>query len=499
MESSAWSFGDDEFSSNFDAIHTYTALDTFQVSLSVTTSAGCVDQYQQEVIIHPLPAVALDFQNACHDQPTFFQDISTIVTGFIADSEWRFEEVFEVQGAEVEYSFPLPGSYSVTLITASDKLCRDSISFDIQVNGSPVSSFDSDGVCIGDPSVFVAMPDASLSGPIQSYLWDFGGFTSIFPETGYTFTSPGLNPVTLSVTSVLGCADDTTIFVAVSNDPIAGFETGPACAGNEVQFFDTSSTSFGDEIEQWTWFFESLAESNEENPSFSFAQPGDYDITLNVVSEAGCDDQVSSEITVHEDPMSSFTFEPTIGSAPLTPDFVNESEGGQEYQWTFDLGATSSDIIPTHTFLDSGVVSISLEVVNEFGCTDISTANIFLTEPITDIALLNLACERVGVFIRPIITARNLSNYAVEGFDVLMEISQGAIVSETYSELLNRDETRVIELNSSIYFDEASELPFLCVELVPSEGRSDSEPENNRLCKSLNSLEDEVFVSRSSS
>ncbi|MGB1040929.1 MAG: PKD domain-containing protein, partial [Flavobacteriales bacterium] len=75
----------------------------------------------------------------------------------------------------------------------------------------------------------------------------------------------------------------------------------------------------------------------------------------------------------------------TIASAPVPniclPDsvsFVNNSSGGNVYQWTFGDGNSSSLFEPTHVYADTGVYLVTLIVSDSTGCVPSDTATIII-------------------------------------------------------------------------------------------------------------------------
>ncbi len=493
IEQYSWQFGDTGISEVNSPQHEYQSVDTFLVSLSVTTDQGCSDEIIQELIVNPLPAASFEFTTPCNGQEITFTQNSQVPTGGINESEWLFGLSDPAIGDEVGYLFEDPGTYSAQLISITDFGCRDTLEQLVVVNGTPTSFFNTEIVCFGDPSLFQAMPDDTLSGPVNQFLWDFGAATSIFEVTTYTFQTPGLNEVTLTVTSALGCADDTTIVVPVSVDPIPGFEYSPACTGEPIFFMDTTSVSEGDEINEWRWFFDNQDESDQQSPLFTFEFPGLYDVTLIVATEAGCSDEVEQIVEVSELPTSEFSFEPAIGAPPLTPVFENSSEGASGYEWTFDFGQNSMDSIPVHTFTDSGLVAISLMALNAGGCTATSLQTIFLTEPIADLVLLAVEYELDEGLLRPALTIRNIGNFDVESFHIEVEITGGARIIETWNGLLPRNEAIIFPISTALFYNETMDLPFFCVTIIPSDGRVDEDASNNVICKEIGSVDDEVF------
>ena len=61
--------------------------------------------------------------------------------------------------------------------------------------------------------------------------------------------------------------------------------------------------------------------------------------------------------------------------------FENYSEGATEYVWNFGDADTASIVNPSHTYLDFDSYIISLEAINDIGCTDVYTVDIDVTIP----------------------------------------------------------------------------------------------------------------------
>lgn len=64
-----------------------------------------------------------------------------------------------------------------------------------------------------------------------------------------------------------------------------------------VEFTDTSET--GDaELQRWVWDFGDGAGSNERSPSYLFAEPGEFDVTLEVVDVAGLSSKAEGTVEI---------------------------------------------------------------------------------------------------------------------------------------------------------------------------------------------------------
>lgn len=89
----------------------------------------------------------------------------------------------------------------------------------------------------------------------------------------------------LLLTGVLSACDNDG---SDNEEPRAAFSlsTGEPVATRAVQFTDESTDPDG-QISAWTWQFGNGDTSAEQNPTYTYAAPGDYDVTLTVTDDEG--------------------------------------------------------------------------------------------------------------------------------------------------------------------------------------------------------------------
>ena len=144
--------------------------------------------------------------------------------------------------------------------------------------------------------------------------------------------------------------------------PTAEFEWSidSECVPSEVEFFDESEGATS-----WFWTFEGgIPEtSTDQFPVVLYADPGLYDVTLEVSNNFGSDTYTVDEaIEVADIPEASFDY----FSDDLFIEFLNNTTGGSitDYFWEFGDGNFSDDSDPEHVYDQPGTYTVILEVEN---------------------------------------------------------------------------------------------------------------------------------------
>ncbi|MDB4533306.1 PKD domain-containing protein [Vicingaceae bacterium] len=137
-----WDFGDGNISSSpLDVTHIYTSAGTYNVRLTVTNIAGCVEDtiYASHVTVNALPVPNFSYSPVA---PTTFDTEITFenLSSNYASSYWTFTEGSPQNSSEempvVEFPSDEPGVYPVQLILISEAGCVDSTSGKfIQIDG----------------------------------------------------------------------------------------------------------------------------------------------------------------------------------------------------------------------------------------------------------------------------------------------------------------------------------------------------------------------------
>tara|TARA_Y100000589_G_scaffold187124_1_gene177193 strand:- start:25651 stop:29199 length:3549 start_codon:yes stop_codon:yes gene_type:complete len=285
-----------------------------------------------------------------------------------------------------------PGNYQVTLTPVTGSAC--SVTLDVDVYGSsdiPVAQFQSDTVCVGNPTTFTDQSYVIGTGVPNGWEWDFdndGVIDDTSQNPTYTFPSAGSYPVLLILHTSSGCSDDTTINVVVNDLPSASFTNVIACAGSNATFTDNSTVTSGT-ITNWSWDFGDGNTSTQQNPSHLYTNYGTYNVQFTVSTSSGCSDDTTVSIYIPDVPVASFTATSVCeGDSTQFTDLsaVNNANIGSWY-WVFGDATSSTVQNPSHLYSTQGTYQVTLIVTSDdtLGCTDDTTITVTVNpQPVAD-------------------------------------------------------------------------------------------------------------------
>jgi len=242
---------------------------------------------------------------------------------------------------------------------------------------TPVANFSASPVA-GCSPLIVNFQDASTGSP-TSWSWDFGnGNTSTAQNPTVSYFTPGTYTVRLTATKSFGFNTmQCTVYINVYEPPTVNFSasTTSGCFPMPVQFTDLSTAGVGNTNTTWSWDFGDGQTSTQQNPFITYANSGNYTVTLRVTNDKGCTRIVSrpNYISVNPGVDASFTnTQATVCRAPATITFTNTSigPGVLSYQWLFGDGNTSALQNPVHSYTTAGNYTVTLIVSSSNGCVD---------------------------------------------------------------------------------------------------------------------------------
>lgn len=163
----------------------------------------------------------------------------------------------------------------------------------------------------------------------------------------------------------------------------------PATVCGQVNFSADTTSGCGPLTVQFTadapgatnvfWDFGDNSSSINQDPIKVYTQPGVYTISLRAVYASGAPIVTTKTafIQVFGPPVAHFTssIQQICAGTPII--FLDNSTQGTgnitQWQWNFGDGRVSSQTSPIHTYRGKGVFTVSLEVIDVNGCSDIFT------------------------------------------------------------------------------------------------------------------------------
>ncbi|MCX6666969.1 MAG: PKD domain-containing protein [Euryarchaeota archaeon] len=137
-------------------------------------------------------------------------------------------------------------------------------------------------------------------GNVISWSWDFGGLGASFEQNPtFTFMDNGVYSVTLTITDDGSTNAVSHVVTVLDLAPIAAFTWSPEqqYKKSPIQFTDLS-TSSPDNIISWSWDFDGLGTSSEQDPTFTFMNDGTHTVSLTVADEDGSIATISHDVTI---------------------------------------------------------------------------------------------------------------------------------------------------------------------------------------------------------
>ena len=348
-------------------------------TVTVTGTDGCSAIFNNQVNVNPLPLLQFTASPLCFGSPTQFVNQSSITSGNINSFYWSFGDGMTDTSANTSYQYPLAGTYAVSLIATSTSGCVDSLTQQVTVHDIPNAKFAANNVCKNIQTTFNDQSSVA-NGIIVAWDWDFGdGASSQSKNPLHTYASNGIYPVDLRVTSNHGCSDLYTDTVEVFALPQPQIALTSNCINIPVSMIDVSDTS-GISTTNWQWNFGDGNFSTSQSPVHSYANAGNYMVTLQTTNSNGCIFSDTTYIDAYPNPVASFTGGPGCEGTPVTFNNSSTISSGSinGFQWLFGDSSSSQATNPEHTFTPAGNYVVTLIATSDQGCIDSTQATVVI-------------------------------------------------------------------------------------------------------------------------
>ncbi|HCQ30748.1 MAG TPA: hypothetical protein DIU39_10705 [Flavobacteriales bacterium] len=177
--------------------------------------------------------------------------------------------------------------------------------------------------------------------------------------------------------------------LACENTGFADFFYNDVCLYQSVNFLDNSyaGDGAGNNIVSWYWDFgDGMIDVSPTPLPHTYSSPGVYNVTLVVQTSHGCTFGQVHQVTVHEIPNSSFSYQDN-GSGQFTFNDLSTVNNGviASWYWDFGDGTTSTSQNPVHQYASTGSYFVCLLTTSSFGCADTICQNVSFITGVNDL------------------------------------------------------------------------------------------------------------------
>jgi len=375
-----WDFGDGSTTTQYAGglqPHTYPAVTTAPVSLTVTNSYGCHTTVHKADLVTIIQALTSSFtadkKVLCQvSDPIQFTNSST-GPGTL-DYKWDFGDGTSSTALNPNHTFSTAGFYTASLTVHSSEGCTVTST---QSNPINVASYKTDfsvpsPICIGSTITFTSTstpaPDYSQwyvdGNPSYSYGSLYTNFYSLGDHTvelRNTFgTCPASKSKTISVKDVPHPSGFSSTIASPCGSPVA------------VNFKDPTPG-----VVKWEWdfnyqnYYNPNITGTTQNPSYTYTADGYYNVWVRETNADGCSATTVGSVSITRPTVNIYSDPAVLSvcSSLMTITFhSNSSEALTATSWNFGDGGTSTDPNPTHGFKNSGYYNVTLGYTTASGC-----------------------------------------------------------------------------------------------------------------------------------
>lgn len=356
-----WNFGDGSQSTDKNPSHTYTQSGSFTVYLVTISPQGCIDTIRKESLIS-IGSVASNFTvpaAICEGNPFTITNTSSPKP---ATTTWTFGDGTTATAFEPVKTFSTSGTYTIKMVNDFGG-CKDSITRNITVYKKTKPDFTANQTTACMTPFTVNFSNKTTG--TNTYQWIFGdGGTSTAANPAYTYTKEGKYSVTLIATNQNGCSDTLVKkdFIVIQKPVITISGLGlMGCV--PITASPKATIAITEPVTGYLWDFGDGTTSTAAAPQHTYANEGNYTISLTITTGSGCSNTVTmvNAVRAGTKPKVNFTINPNDVCAVKPVFFVDASTPKVDmWYWEFGDGGKSTIQNPKYEYQDTGWFDVSL-------------------------------------------------------------------------------------------------------------------------------------------
>lgn len=264
---------------------------------------------------------------------------------------------------EPVYAYQDTGIYNVQLIVNAGWPCSDTAYTTVNIFPDLISNYSYQMHCADSDITFNDLSSTAV-GSITSWSWSFGdGGSSTNASPTYNYTEGGVYNLQLTIINDTGCFDTKKEEIYVYEEPPASIFFNSICADSVITFTDDTQLDSGSVV-SWDWDIGGFTTGTASSITYTFDDPGTYNLTLSVVTDHGCTGTAIQTIVV--DSCFLISVDDLIWRDNNAPYLANPNP--------------SSGIFHIESIKDEALHDIAIEVFNITGQRILKMSNVELGE-----------------------------------------------------------------------------------------------------------------------
>jgi gliding motility-associated-like protein len=315
LKSLVWKLSDNTSYTDTVFEKSFSTADSFIIRLSINSKNGCKDSLSKAIFVHPNSSIGFSINKT----PQCFNGHDFVLTNNSTVSKGSFSNYWKLGDGDTSITkdisskkYKQDSSFNITLLTTTDKNCKDTLTKTVVVNPSPKSVYTINQVtqCFTYNSYDFTNSSTIRTGSIASQIWDFGDTKTATTKdiTKQKYATVDSFSVMLLNISDQGCRDSVSKKVYVNPNTTIGFSINktPQCYnGHDFVFTNSSAVSKGTLSYDWN-FGDGNTATTQDIASKKYSIDSSYKVTLVTTTDKGCKDTVAKTVVVNPNPKAGF-------------------------------------------------------------------------------------------------------------------------------------------------------------------------------------------------